>query len=128
MDYFERKLDDKNRLTIPAELRAELGNSVVITPGFGKYLHMYSTKIWNSEMEAALQGDILDEATADLNVRFRMGKTTVKLDSKQGRITLEAPQLALLGKIGKSREVVAVRAGKYFRISPKVSWWSSSKK
>ena len=35
MDYFERKLDDKRRLTIPTELRAEFASGVVISRGFG---------------------------------------------------------------------------------------------
>jgi DNA-binding transcriptional regulator/RsmH inhibitor MraZ len=67
-------------------------------------------------MEEALTGDILDEEKADLNVRFRSGKTIAGLDSKQGRITLEAHHMALLGD---KKEIVAVRAGKYFRISAK---------
>ena len=42
LDYFERALDSKNRLTIPAELRHEFeGGEVVITRGFGQYLHIY---------------------------------------------------------------------------------------
>lgn len=116
MDYFERKLDDKNRLTIPTQLRIEFGQNVVITPGFKNYIHIYPESVWNDEMEKALQGDILDETIADLNVRFRAGKTIAALDSKQGRITLEAHHMTLLD--GK-KDIIAVRAGKYFRISAK---------
>jgi MraZ protein len=116
MDYFERKLDDKNRLTIPSQLREEFGNSVIITPGFKDYLHLYPENVWKDEMESALQGDILDENTADLNVRFRAGKSIASLDDKQGRITLEAHHMKLLGN---SKEIIAVRAGKYFRVSSK---------
>ena len=116
MDYFERKLDDKNRLTIPTQLRAEFGENVVITPGFKNYIHIYPESVWKGEMEEALTGDILDEEKANLNVRFRSGKTIAGLDSKQGRIILEAHHMALLGD---KKEIVAVRAGKYFRISAK---------
>jgi DNA-binding transcriptional regulator/RsmH inhibitor MraZ len=116
MDYFERKLDDKNRLTIPRELQSELGNEVVVTQGFGQYLHLYSKEVWDNEMEIALSGDILDESIADLNVKFRIGKSTSKLDSKQGRVTLEAHQMALLTN---ARTVAMVRAGKYWRIVAK---------
>jgi DNA-binding transcriptional regulator/RsmH inhibitor MraZ len=42
VDYFERKLDDKHRLSIPAELRGEFKSGVVVTRGFGAYLHLYS--------------------------------------------------------------------------------------
>jgi len=116
MDYFERKLDEKNRLTIPKQLRAEFGDNIIITPGFKNYIHVYPESVWNDEMEEALKGDILDETKADLNVRFRIGKTVAELDSKQGRITLEAHHMALLD--GK-KDIVAVRAGKYFRITAK---------
>ena len=116
MDYFERKLDDKNRLTIPAELRHEFeGGTVIITRGFQNYLHLYAEKVWNEKMEPALKGDILDERTADLNVKFRTGKVNTELDAKQGRITLEQH---LLDYAGINKDVVAVRAGDYWRISP----------
>jgi len=117
MDFFERKLDDKNRLTIPSELRHEFeAGRVIITKGFAKYLHLYTEKVWNEEMEPALKGDILDERTADLNVQFRMGKTTTGMDTKQGRITIEQH---LLDYAGIKKEVVAVRAGKYWRLTAK---------
>ena len=41
IDYFERKLDDKRRLSMPAELRSEFKSGVVVTRGFKKYLHLY---------------------------------------------------------------------------------------
>jgi MraZ protein len=115
MDFFERKLDDKNRLTIPTELRHEFeGGKVILTRGFAHYLHLYTEKVWNEDMEPALKGDILDEHTADLNVQFRSGKATSSLDSKQGRVTIEQH---LLEYAGITKEVVAVRAGKYWRLS-----------
>lgn len=116
MDYFERRLDTKNRLTIPTALHQEFGQGVVITRGFGQYLHVYPRKVWNQEMEQALCGDILDEKIADLNVQFRVGKVETTLDTKQGRITLEPHHLAYAG-IG--RDIIAVRAGRYFRLMAK---------
>lgn len=116
MDYFERKLDDKHRLTIPKELQAEFGTQVVITRGFGQYLHLYPKNIWDIDMEPALSGNILDERTADLNVQFRTGKVVASLDAKQGRITLEPHHLSYAGI---TRDIVVVRAGKYFRLMAK---------
>ena len=113
IDYFERKLDEKRRLTIPTELRSELESGVVVTRGFGQYLHMYPKQIWEREVEPALGGSILDEKVADLNVRFRMGKTEASLDVKQGRVTVEQH---LLEYAHIQKDIVAVRAGAYWRL------------
>ena len=115
VDYFERKLDDKRRLTIPSEIREEFAAGVVLTRGFGRYLHLYPKNIWDGEVESALSASdsILDEKTADMNVKFRLGKTEADLDQKQGRITVEQH---LLDYAGLDRDIVAVRAGKYWRL------------
>jgi MraZ protein len=113
VDYFQRKLDDKRRLTIPAELRSEFASGVVVTRGFQKYLHLYPKSVWDELVEPQLQGNILDEQVADLNVRFRMGKTDSTTDEKQGRVSLEQH---LLDYAGIDKEVVAVRVGKYWRL------------
>ena len=115
-DYFERKLDDKRRLTIPAELRNEFESGVVITRGFKSYLHLYPQSVWDELVEPELSGKILDEHTADLNVKFRMGLVESAIDAKQGRIQL--PQ-HLLDYAGIAREVEAVRAGRYWRLMAK---------
>jgi MraZ protein len=115
MDYFERKLDDKHRLTIPAELRDEFAGGVVLTRGFGKYLHMYSKEVWEEQVEPKLKGDILSEQVADLNVQFRTGKTDSSMDRKQGRVSIENH---LLDYAGIDKDVTAVRAGAYWRLSP----------
>jgi MraZ protein len=116
VDYFERKLDDKRRLTMPAELRSEFKSGVVVTRGFGKYLHMYSQDVWDQKVEPELTGHILDERVADLNVQFRTGKATSTLDEKQGRLSLELHHIEYAGI---KKEVVAVRAGAYWRLLPK---------
>ncbi|PID30453.1 hypothetical protein CSA80_02220 [Candidatus Saccharibacteria bacterium] len=113
VDYFQRKLDDKRRLTIPTELRGTFASGAVITRGFGQYLHLYPRDVWNNLVEPQLAGDILDERVADLNVQFRMGKVEQSLDGKQGRITLEQH---LLDYAGIGKDVAAVSVGKYWRL------------
>lgn len=117
VDYFERRLDAKRRLTVPTELRSEFASGeIVVTRGFGKYLHIYTKKVWQEQVEPRLMGDILDESVADINVRFRMGKQVAQMDSKQGRITLEQH---LLDYASIDRDVVAVRVGPYWRLMSK---------
>lgn len=113
VDYFQRKLDDKRRLTIPAEVRDEFASGVVITRGFKQYLHLYPKAVWDQVVEKRLEGDILSEEIADLNVQFRMGKTEGEIDAKQGRISIEQH---LLDYAGIDKDVSAVRVGQYWRI------------
>lgn len=116
VDYFERKLDEKRRLTIPPELRASFESGAVVTRGFGQYLHLYPKAVWDQLVEPKLQGDLLDERIADLNVQFRMGKSQMQLDGKQGRITLEQHQVKYAGI---DRDIVAINVGQYWRILAK---------
>ena len=89
-----------------------------MTRGFGTYLHLYPLDVWNNLVEPRLEGDILDERIADLNVQFRMGKVEVKLDDSQGRVTIEQH---LLEFAGINRDIVAVGVGKYWRLIAKES-------
>ncbi len=91
-------------------------NGAVITRGFGKYLHLYPKDVWDNLVEPKLDGDILDERVADLNVQFRMGKVEALLDGKQGRITLEQH---LLDYADMTRDVIAVGVGRYWRLIAK---------
>jgi hypothetical protein len=110
MDYFKRKLDDKNRLTIPA------------------YLHLYTQEVWEGEMRQALSGSwktegdrpaILDQELADLTDRFLDGQQVTVLDQKQGRITIE-PDLLERAGFDRIKDVVATRiytpTGSYWRL------------
>lgn len=118
VDYFERKLDEKRRLTIPPELRDTFKSGAVVTRGFGSYLHLYPKDVWQQLVEPKLMGDLLDERVADLNVQFRMGKSEMQLDGKQGRITLEQHQMKYAGI---NRDIVAINVGQYWRILAKES-------
>lgn len=127
MDYFERKLDDKNRLTIPAEIRGEFeGGQVVVTPGFGDSLHMYPESLWKGELEQSLRGEgwsdrtrpvSLDEEIREVNLRLRRGLSRQELDAKQGRVALESHLLkhaGIQGSITATR--VPIGTGSYWVI------------
>ena len=106
-----RKIDEKNRLTIPSELHEAFRSGVVITRGFEKSLHLYPKAVWETEMLRALDGEILDERVTQLNEKFRIGKTEMKLDGKQGRVKLDKFQLS---HAGITKEVTAYKAQKGF--------------
>lgn len=126
MKYFKRKLDDKNRLTIPVEVQSEFpsGNAVV-APGFKNYLHLYSKEVWDAQLEEALTGQwketgtrpaILDEELADLADKLYEGMAETGLDAKQGRVTIPADLLAHAG-LAAGQEVAATKMpGGYWRL------------
>ncbi len=39
-------LDDKNRVSVPFKFRKELGKKIIITPGLGQCLFIFTTKEW----------------------------------------------------------------------------------
>ena len=58
----EHSLDDKNRLTLPAKLREQLGDDVVITRGLDGCLYVYARGAWDV-LAARIGG--LDSLSAD---------------------------------------------------------------
>ncbi len=125
MQYFKRKLDDKNRLTIPTELRHQFTAGVVVTPGFENYLHAYPKELWDGEMQRALAGEwrgadvapaILDRSLADLADQLRDGMVETTLDTKQGRITLDSELLAHAGIAAGGEIVATLMPGGYWRL------------
>lgn len=116
MDYFEVKLDDKNRLTLPAEIRSEFEKGAILTFGFASYLHLYPAKVWHDDVEPTLAVGIFDEEGADNVAHIIRGKTLIEPDNHQGRITIKR-HLAAYADIDK--EVVGTKLGKYWRITAK---------
>jgi MraZ protein len=39
-------IDEKNRVSMPAKFRKELGQKIIITPGLGQCLFIFTTKEW----------------------------------------------------------------------------------
>jgi len=103
VDYFERKLDDKRRLTIPRNFVTSLQRSSN-NRGFGEYLHLYPKDVWNNLVEPRLTGDILDERIADLNVSLEWARSSNRPTANRD----ELPSSSIAGLRGIDRDVVAV--------------------
>ena len=105
---------------MPSDIRKEFVSGVVITRGFGKYLHLYPKSMWDRDVEKFADKITWDDSdSADKIARFRIGKSEAELDSKQGRVTFEKQQLDYAGI---AHDIVAVRIGDYWRImNPEVA-------
>ena len=114
----EHSLDDKNRLTLPAKLREQLGDQVVITRGMDGCLYVYARGAWD-----ALAGRIggLDALSADtrrMQRHFFVNATAADLD-KQGRVVIPA---LLLEREAIGREVTVTGVGDHLEIWDRATW------
>lgn len=90
INSFDRKLDDKNRLILPVELRTEFpSGEAILTKGYDSTLALYSKEYWEAVVEPALEGDFTDEASFVLNRRLNSDQLSVQVDAKRGRITID---------------------------------------
>jgi len=78
-------IDDKNRVSLPAKFRKELGKKIIITPGLDQCLFIFTTKEWEKvASKLSSSEDDLSFLQADkrsLN-RFMFGRAAeVEVDS-----------------------------------------------
>ncbi len=114
----EHSLDDKNRLTLPAKLREQLGDHVVITRGMDGCLSVYARSAWD-ELAGRISGlDSLSAASRQMQRHFFVNATTGELD-KQGRVVIPA---TLLERAGIGREVTVTGVFDHLEIWDRAAW------
>ena len=114
----EHSLDDKNRLTLPAKLREQLGDSVVVTRGMDGCLYVYARDAWDV-LAARIGGlDSLSADTRRMQRHFFANATAGELD-KQGRVVIPA---VLLEHEGIGREVTVTGVGDHLEIWDRGKW------
>lgn len=105
---YTHTIDEKNRMSLPAKFRTELGKKVVITPGLDECLFVFGVKEW-AKVKAKLSNSESDLSFLKSDQRsfnrYMFGRAAeVEIDSI-GRILL--PQF-LKEKIGLSASAVVV--------------------
>jgi MraZ protein len=115
---YDHTLDDKNRLTLPAKLREQLGDEVVITRGLDGCLAVYSRPAF--DVLAARMGtlDPLSKETRTMQRWFFTGAPPVELD-KAGRMVIPA---RLLEEFEIGREVTIAGVLDHLEIWDRASW------
>src|SRR3989338_11710262 len=87
---FKHNLDSKNRVTVPAKLRTELGEKPVLTRGLDNCLFIYPNRDWQLFMEK-LSKLPLGQAKARNFKRFILsGASEIEVD-EMGRILIPEP-------------------------------------
>jgi MraZ protein len=115
---YDHTLDDKNRLTLPAKLREQLGDEVVITRGLDGCLSVYSRAAF--DVLAARMGtlDPLSRETRTMQRYFFTGAPLVELD-KQGRMVIPAK---LLEEFSIGREVTVAGVLDHLEVWDRAAW------
>jgi|SRR5579862_4241 len=114
----EHSLDDKNRLTLPARLREELGERIVVTAGLDGCLNAYSGEEWERQVRRIRELDPLSRESRMMQRYFFASAVTGELD-KQGRIVLPA---SLLLSAGIEREVTVAGVYDHLEIWDRAKW------
>lgn len=82
---YTHTLDDKNRLSLPAKFRKEMGKTVVVAPGLDGCLSIFTEKEWHRVSEKLSEFSMLQSDNRRFH-RFMFGQATqVDVDSL-GRI------------------------------------------
>ena len=102
----EHALDDKNRLTLPARQRDQLGDRVVVTRGLDGCLYVYAAAEWAKLAERVGTLDPLSREARTMQRFFFASGTEADLD-KQGRIVIPATLLES-ARIGREVTVACI--------------------
>ena len=87
MGEYHYTIDDKGRLTIPAKLRYELGESFIVTRGLDGCLFVYALDNWDKIISKLGTLPFTKKDARTFNRFFMSGATVCEFD-KQGRINL----------------------------------------
>jgi MraZ protein len=79
---FIHTIDDKNRVSLPAKFRQEMGINVVVTPGLDSCLFVYTTSEWEkiSERLSVNEGSMLQADNRAFNRYLLGGAVEVGVD------------------------------------------------
>lgn len=114
----DHSLDDKNRLTLPAKLREDFGDGVIVTRGMDGCLYAYAAGDWEGLAERIRALDPLSREGRMMHRHFFSGAVRADLD-KQGRMVLPA---ALLETAGIHREVTVAGVYDHLEIWDRAKW------
>jgi MraZ protein len=114
----EHSLDDKNRLTLPARLREQLGDRVVVTAGLDGCLFAYAHDDWERQVARIRELDPLSREARMMQRYFFAQAVTAELD-RQGRMVLPA---SLLQTAGIQREVTVAGVYDHLEIWDRARW------
>jgi transcriptional regulator MraZ len=119
LGQYPQRLDEKNRLTVPAKFRPRFAAGIVVTRGLDGCLWAYTLDGW--EAFQLQQIDRLDGFSREARTmrRFFFSAAHEATPDKQGRVALPA---ALMEHANLDREVVVTGTGEHLEIWNRDDW------
>ncbi len=111
---FNNRLDDKNRIRIPAKYKADLGADYKLAYGPGESIYVMPQREYQKILDSFGEASFFDEEAQNAIAMFT-GMVYDVSEDNQGRIVLPA-DLKEYAKIDK--EIVITGAASYLRIEP----------
>ena len=84
---YTHSIDEKNRVSLPAKFRSEMGKKIVLTPGLDQCLFVFTQKEWAKIDEKLNQSSLLQADNRSFNRFMFGGAVEVEVDSI-GRILI----------------------------------------
>lgn len=119
---YQHTIDTKKRLAIPAKMRAELGEKVVVTRGLDGCLFVYTAKMWEELAQKLGAAPVGSEMSRGFVRLLLSGANEVELDSL-GRVLVPD---TLKEYAGLAKNVVIVGVYNRLEIWDKDRWSSYS--
>ena len=110
-------MDEKNRMSLPAKFRSELGKKVVLAPGLDQSIFMFTVKEWETIAEKLASNSMLQADNRSFNRFMFGGAVEVDIDGS-GRILV--PDF-LKDRAGLKKNVAVIG------VSNRVELWDEKK-
>lgn len=120
VDSYDRQLDDRGRIILPAKVREAAGSVVYITRSPSeKCLHLYTAAEWESLSEKMRALPVTTDKFAAAFVRMFCSAAVCCEVDKQGRIS---PGKNLCGYAGLEKDIILVGVNTRLEIWSKSEW------
>ena len=118
MGEFHHTIDEKGRLIIPAKLRQDLGDTIILTRGLDKCLFVYRLEEWNKLVDQIKTLPFTKKDVRTFERAFFSGATECEFD-RQGRINITSP---LVSYADITKECVIIGANDRIEIWSQEGW------
>ena len=115
---FEPKLDDKGRVFLPAKIREDMGEQLVLTKGQDRCIYVYPVETFNERAQSIISAPTSSKQVRNWR-RVFMASAFQEAPDRQGRISLPAE---LRSYAGLGRQLTVIGVGDHAEIWNSEAW------